>query len=216
MRLKTLVVGMMAENCYILWDDEKKNPETGRFPGILVDPGDDAPTIAAFLAQEMITPAAILLTHGHFDHIGAVAELREQYEIPVIAGVNEADVLKNSAWNLSSMFVGNRISMKADHGAADGEILRIPAEDPVFSVTVLETPGHTIGGMCYYLADLGILFSGDTLFEGSYGRTDFPTGSASTLFKSIREKLMTLPDTTQVFSGHGAPTTISDEKPLFI
>ena len=216
MKLKILTVGLMATDCYILWNDEKKDPETGRFPGIVVDPGDDAPAIAAFLSQAMIDPAAILLTHGHFDHIGAVEELKKRYDLPVVAGIHEAEVLLNSAWNLSSMFTGNRISMTADRLVSDGELLQIPTEDPAFSFTVLETPGHTIGGVCYYLADCGILFSGDTLFEGSYGRTDFPTGSGSALFMSIREKLMTLPEDTQVFPGHGASTTILNEKPLFI
>lgn len=199
-RVEFLVVGPVSTNCYLGINEESKE-------ALIVDPGDRADQIQAMIEREGVKPVAILLTHGHFDHMMAAAELRRIYEIPVYAGEKEQEVLESAALNLSTGFIRKAYTMKADHYLSDGEELILAGS----RIKVLETPGHTPGGCCYYLAEEGILFSGDTLFCQSVGRTDFPGGSFDEIKKSIKEKLFLLPAETICYCGHGEGTRIGRE-----
>ena len=199
-KVERVLCGSVGTNCYFLINTQTQ--ET-----VIIDPADDAPMLSAKLKEKNLKPAAILLTHGHYDHIMAVEELRKEYGIPVIAQAVEKQILENPRGNLSTM-IGMPFTVKADRFVKDEELLVTAG----FSIRVLHTPGHTIGGCCYYLADENLLFSGDTLFWESVGRTDFPTGSMSALVRSIKEKLMVLPESTRVYPGHMGSTSIENEK----
>ena len=140
---------------------------------------------------------------------GAVDEIRNRYGIKVYAAAAEKETLENPDINLSSQF-GGGYTVKADEFLNDGQEIELLGE----KVRCLLTPGHTKGGMCYYFTGSGILFSGDTLFQQSVGRTDFPGGSMGEIVRSIREKLFVLPDYVRVYTGHGMMTNIKDEKML--
>lgn len=200
LRVKKKVVGPVATNCYVVYYEEDKL-------AVIVDPGEEALNIRSWMTQLGVTPGAILLTHGHFDHIGAVNELRKMYEIPVYALDIEKSVLITGK-NLGSMVGLSNLSVDADYYVKDRETIRIG--EMVFQV--FHTPGHTEGSCCYYMEQEGVLFSGDTMFCGTYGRTDFPGGSQSAIIRSIKERLLTLPDDTMVYPGHQCTTTIGDER----
>lgn len=196
------VVGPVQTNCYFLHDEN-----TGEC--VIVDPGEEAAKITDYIEKKNLKPVVILLTHGHFDHIGAVDEIRERYDIKVYAAAAEKETLEDPDINLSSQF-GGGFRVEADELLSDGQEIELLGE----KVRCILTPGHTKGGMCYYFTGSGILFSGDTLFQQSVGRTDFPGGSMSEIVRSIREKLFVLPDYVRVYTGHGMMTTIKDEKML--
>lgn len=194
------VVGPIQTNCYFLYDEESMD-------GIIVDPGDEAEKLIQYIEKKGIRLQAILLTHGHFDHISAVNGLKEKFPVPVYASKAEKEVLLNPGVNLSVQ-MGDKVDIDADHYLEDGETISILGEE----VRCILTPGHTVGGMCFYFPKAGILFSGDTLFQESVGRTDFPGGSMSELIRSVREKLFKLPPVTKVYPGHGMMTSIEHEK----
>lgn len=198
--VKHMVVGAVATNCYLAENTRTKE-------ALIIDPGDSAGKIAQIIKNEEVTPVAVLLTHGHFDHAMAAEELAQEFQIPVYAHEKEQETLETPRINLSGM-IGQSLAFHADRYVRDGEELNLAG----FRIQVLHTPGHTLGGVCYYLESEKTLFSGDTLFCQSVGRTDFPTGSASTLIRSIKEKLMPLPDDTTVYTGHEDMTTIGMER----
>ena len=196
-----MVVGYVSTNCYIVRDDELKEC-------VIVDPGDNADGIEAKIKEAGVKPVAILLTHGHFDHITAVPELREKFpDIPVYAYKEERVLLENAAVN-ESRYNKKPIVINDVHYLEDGEELTLLN----VSWKVISTPGHTVGSGCYYIKDAGVLFSGDTLFDRSYGRTDFATGDTKAIIHSIRDVLMQLPDDTNVLPGHETFTTIGTER----
>lgn len=199
MEIRSLVLSDFQTNCFIVYDDETKE-------AIIIDPASSPERVADKIVSFGCTPKAILLTHGHGDHIGAVEELKKKYNIKVYAQKEEKDVLENPEINLSYM-MGDNISFSPDVLLEDGQVSTIAG----FKIKTIHTPGHTKGSCCYLFEEYGVLFSGDTLFYGSYGRTDFPTGSTSQLMRSIKEKLLVLDPTTVVYSGHGSETTIGDE-----
>ncbi|MDO5157055.1 MAG: MBL fold metallo-hydrolase [Eubacteriales bacterium] len=195
---KTL--GSLGTNCYIL-----VNHDTGEC--VVFDPADQAHELKEIFDTPSFQLKAIFLTHGHIDHIGAVKDLKDMYGVPVYASKEENEqVLGKLEANLSAMF-GNPMTLQAD------EILHDEEEVSILGTTIkcILTPGHTAGGMCYYIEELESLIAGDTLFCGSVGRTDFPTGNGAVLENSIREKLFTLPENTKVFPGHMDGTTIGYE-----
>ena len=149
-----------------------------------------------------------MLTHGHFDHMLAAESLKNGYQIPICVHRADAELVKHPELNCSEQFLHMSYSIVADEELEDGQTLRFL--DGTF--TVLSTPGHTEGSCCYYSQKEGILFSGDTLFQQSIGRTDLPTGRAAQIGISIREKLFVLPQETLVLSGHGEQTTVEEEK----
>ena len=194
------IVGPVCTNCYLL-----VNHKTGEL--LVVDPGDQAQLIEKQIEKTGAKPVAILLTHGHFDHAGAAEELADKYQISIYAHEAERETLEDPGLNLCGM-IGEHKVYHADIFVKDEEVLNLAG----FSIRVFFTPGHTIGGCCYYIADEKILFSGDTLFQESVGRTDFPRGSASDLIRAIREKLMPLPDDVTVYIGHDESTLIGYER----
>lgn len=200
-RVEFMVVGPVSTNCYFLINDELKEVA-------IVDPGDQAARIQAFIAKEELKPVAILLTHGHFDHMMAAEALKEEYKIPVYACAKEKELLNSSRKNLSYGFIRTDYTMDADIYCKEGDEFSIAG----CTVKVLETPGHTKGGCCYYIASENIVFTGDTLFALSIGRTDFEGGSYPEICKSIKEKLFVLPEETICYCGHGEGTSIRHEK----
>ena len=194
------VLGMVRTNCYFLIDQETNEV-------LIIDPADDAAAIRNWCLNNGKKPKAILLTHGHFDHMLAAGELRESLGVKIYAGEGELELLNNASWNLSASWDRPAV-LQADEWVKDGEVLSLAG----FQITVIATPGHTAGGVSYYLPEEQVLFSGDTLFSGSYGRVDFPTSSMSQMVHSVRDKLLVLPEDTVVYPGHGEATTIGQEK----
>lgn len=198
MKIQSLVVGPVAANCYLLSDEGGK--------GIVIDPGGDAPAILDTIRKEHITVEAILNTHGHSDHIAANDAVRNATGAPLYIHAADEHMLTDPRANLSLFMGGNVVSRPAEHHLKEGDILCVGA----IALKVLHTPGHSPGGVCF--AGEGVLFSGDTLFADSIGRTDFPGGSLPQLIGVIKEKLMALPDDTVVYAGHGPSTTIGRER----
>ena len=199
MKIQHSVLGMCATNTYYVYDDETKR-------GLIVDPADSPDTIIAKADSLSMIPEAILITHGHFDHVLAMNKVREHYEIKVYAGLTEKQVLHDMAMHLTSSF-GAGQTFDADIYLKDEEEF----ETAGYHIKAIEVPGHTIGGMCYYFEKQKVLFSGDTLFCESVGRSDFPGGSASALCRGIKDKLFILPEQTKVYPGHMDETTIGNE-----
>ncbi len=198
--IRNLMVSECYTNCYLC-----KNKETGE--GFIVDPGGDALKISAHVNKMEMIPKAILLTHGHYDHIAAVEELKKRYGVKVYAAREEERLLLDFRMNLSTMF-GEPLQVCANVFLEDGEKFSVAG----FSMKFILTPGHTPGSGCYYLEEQEVLFSGDTLFHASRGRTDFPGGSERKILDSIREKLLVLPGETEVFPGHMDSTCIENER----
>ena len=201
MKIQNFVLGMVGTNCYLVVNEEEKQC-------ILIDPAVYSGEIAEQIRREGLDLRAILLTHGHFDHIMGIDGFRKEFpEIPVYAHREEEALLKDASMNASLEF-GRQYTFSGAVYAEDGDVLDLAG----MQFRVIHTPGHTIGGCCYYLQEEKVLFSGDTLFRESIGRTDFPTGNGGQLMRSIREKLFTLPEETAVYPGHMERTTIGDEK----
>ncbi|MDY5578149.1 MAG: MBL fold metallo-hydrolase [Lachnospiraceae bacterium] len=202
-KIRTLVLGSVQTNCYLVYRENKEE-------ALIIDPAAGASVIEQAVDELHLKPQAILLTHGHFDHIGAAMEIKRHYGIKIYANELEKDVLNNSYHNLSELMTDRAFAIEADEYVGDGTVLSLGG----FQICAISTPGHTKGGMCYLVSaeEESVLFSGDTLFAGSVGRYDFPTSSGTTLFASIRHKLMTLSDDLEVYPGHGMSTTIGRER----
>ena len=194
------VVGPIQTNCYFLYREDTKEC-------LIIDPGYEADKIEAYVQKKQLHVAGILLTHGHFDHITAADEVRKKFQTKIYASGKEKELMADPRMNVSVM-MGDSVSMKADVWLEDGQELEMLGE----TMRCILTPGHTGGGMCFYFPKACMLFSGDTLFQESVGRTDFPTGSSRELIRSVREKLLVLPEAVRVYPGHGLMTTIRDEQ----
>lgn len=186
MKIHCVVNGVLEENCYIVTENEAQ--------AVIVDPGDNAPDILDFLRLQRLTPELILLTHAHHDHTGALVALQQAYGTPVAMHRDDNGLLSGNAPEVDAV----RFVEGEDVLEACGMTIR-----------VLHTPGHSWGSCCYLIDQ--ILFSGDTLFSGSIGRTDFPEGNWAAMESSLA-LLKSLPDDTRVYPGHGIPTTIGREK----
>jgi hydroxyacylglutathione hydrolase len=201
MILEMLTVGPFQENCYVIGDEE-----TGT--GAIVDPGDEATHIALAVEQTNLEISQILITHAHIDHIGAVAALVDEYSCPVLMHAEAEPMLEQLP--TQAMMMGLRFGKvpTVDHHIEDGEVLEVGG----LNLRSLYTPGHAPGHLAFYVESEGVVFAGDALFAGSVGRTDLFGGSMEVLMRSINERLLTLPDETKVYPGHGPATTIGDEQ----
>lgn len=197
--IEKMVVGKFGANCYLIMCDETKE-------AIVIDPGAQASLIEREIKKHEAVVKYIVLTHGHGDHIGAVLDLKKVFDAKVIASEDEAEMLQNADFNESSRICDDDISFQADHYIRDNDTLAFGNKTMKF----ITTPGHTKGGMCILIDDC--LFTGDTLFNESVGRTDLHSGSHQTLVASIAFKLFRLDDETHVFPGHGPKTTIGHER----
>lgn len=200
LKVEQYVVGPVQTNCYFAINDDTK--ET-----LIIDPGASAGRLAEIIKEEKLNPVAILLTHGHFDHAGGAAELAGHFQISVYAEEHEKETLENPPLNLSG-WEGKETVYNADCYLKDEQEIDLAG----FHIRVFHTPGHTVGGCCYFFPYQNALFSGDTLFHMSIGRTDFPRGSASQLIRGIQEKILPLPDEITVYTGHNDSTTIGTER----
>lgn len=199
-QIHSMVLGMVGTNVFLLYNEETKEV-------VIIDPADNAGLIEEQINKLGGKPVAILLTHGHFDHILAAGELRETYGIPIYLEEEEVDVLGDTVKNLSSTW-GSAFTLQADKLVKEGDEITLAG----VTMRVLHTPGHTKGSCCFYLPEEKILFSGDTLFYGSYGRIDFPTSSGAQMKESVHRLLTELPDEVQVLPGHEMFTQIGFEK----
>lgn len=199
-KIGRMTLGVCATNCYFLYRENAKEV-------VFVDPGDRGADIFEALKKKGLQVAAILLTHGHFDHIWGAQKLRELSGAKIYALDAERVVCQDAYVNVSAQ-AGRKATIDPDEWLTDGQELTLAD----IALKVIATPGHTIGSCCYYVPEAGFLIAGDTLFSGSVGRTDFPTGSMSKLIRSIKEKLFVLPDETKVYPGHGEETSIGEEK----
>jgi glyoxylase-like metal-dependent hydrolase (beta-lactamase superfamily II) len=200
MIIKAIQLGAIGTNSYLVWDE--KGGEA-----FIIDPADYTAEIANTIKEEQLRLKYIILTHGHGDHIGGVTMLTREYPgVKLAAGRNEATLLADANLNYSGEISGNRLSLKPDIYLSDGDEMKVGG----MTLTVIETPGHTEGGISILTGKT--LFSGDTLFRSSIGRTDLPLGDYDALIKSIREKLFVLPDDITVYPGHMGETTIGFEK----
>lgn len=200
LKIGRIVLGVCQTNCYFVYEEGKNR-------AIVFDPADRGGYLYDKLQEKGFTVEAILLTHGHFDHIWGVEELRERSGAKVYAYEEEREVCEQAAVNYSEN-TGRPCEIKADVYVKDGEEISVSG----MTCRLIATPGHTKGSCCYYFENDKILLSGDTLFQESVGRTDLPTGSMGALVRSVREKLLPLPEEVKVFPGHGEATSIGHEK----
>ncbi len=201
MPFERLVVGPLGVNCYILGDDATRE-------AFVIDPGGNARDILNALERHQLKVSAIVNTHAHFDHVVALDEIRAATGAPFMIHADEADMLAKAPASAALFGLGIPLQKPADRLLRDGDELSAGK----ISLKVLHTPGHTPGGIC--LLNGKNLFAGDTLFQGSIGRADLPGGDYGTLMRSIRDKLLPLPDDTVVYPGHGPSTTLREEKTL--
>jgi len=199
MILEMLTVGPFQENCYIIGDEGV---------GALIDPGDEAARIALAVEQTNLEIGSIIVTHAHIDHVGAVAALVDEYSCPVLMHADAEPMLKQLP--TQAMMMGMKFGKvpAVDRRVEDEEVLEVGA----LKLRSLYTPGHAPGHLAFYVEDEGLVLSGDALFAGSVGRVDLPGGSMEVLMRSIEERLLTLPDKTRVYPGHGPQTTIGNER----
>lgn len=200
LKIGRMMLGICQTNCYFVYKEGQKDV-------ILFDPADKGEYIYETLQKHGFHVAGILLTHGHFDHIWGSKALRELSGAKIYAWEEEKEVCEDAGLNVSAQ-VGRSYTVKADTYVKDGEEITIAG----MTCKVIGTPGHTKGSCCYYFEDAKLLLSGDTLFQESVGRTDLPTGSMSKLVRSVKEKLLCLPDEVTVYPGHGESTTIGYER----
>jgi len=200
MKIKKFPVGILGTNCYLVTNEETK--ET-----VIIDPGGSSKRLFHYMEEEELKIVAICLTHGHFDHIMGIDSILEKYPVTVYVHEDDGDVLKDARVNQSAIYTKGYTFSGAVY-IKDCQVLNLAGYD----FEVIHTPGHTRGSCSYYVKDEGVLFSGDTLFQNSVGRTDFENSSTSDLLRSIRERLFVLPNETHVYPGHSGETLIGHEK----
>ncbi len=206
MPVKVLRVGQLSTNCYLFYGGESREC-------FIIDPGDDADFIINKIKDLDLKPKAILATHGHFDHVLAVTELKLAFKVPFYLSVRDAKILKR-AQSTANFFTGLKVDpvVMPDKLLKEGEILKIGEFLPAGGLKILETPGHTPGSLSFYCQKENLVFVGDLIFAGGgYGRTDLKGGDFEQLQKSIK-KILSLPKSTIIYSGHGNPTTVKKEQ----
>ena len=201
MKVYNLCLGVVMTNVYFLLNEETKDL-------LIADPADNAEAIYGMVDKLEGTPRAVLLTHGHFDHILAAGDVAEKYGIPIVAYETEKPLLEEPDLNLSTRPGRAPYKVSPNILVKDGD----EPEFPGFKFRVIHTPGHTAGSCCYYFYEDKVLISGDTLFYASCGRTDFPTSSSADMRNSLRRLVTELPEDTAVYPGHDCATSIGFEK----
>ena len=196
-------VGFLPTNSYFYIDEESLH-------GFLIDPGAETEKLLQIISEKNFVIEQILLTHGHFDHIGAVEEIQDKLKIPVCMQKNGRAYAENPAWNLSESVGMDIILKNVTYLEDDSEI--ILSANPAFKLKIIPVAGHTTDGAIYYSEKNSVAFVGDSIFLGSVGRTDLPGGDENILFDNIKQKILTLPSETILHSGHSAPTSVEDEK----
>jgi len=199
MDYQLVIVGPLETNCYLFFCPETKECA-------IIDPGAQAEKIFPLITHLNLRPTIILNTHGHVDHTGANAEIKDRYGIPIALHQADLPLLEESLQLEFGLMLGAEPTPRPERILNDGDIIKIGQG----SLEVIHTPGHSPGSICFYTP--GLLFSGDTLFCGGVGRTDLPGGSWKDLIKSLRTKVLVYPDETLVLPGHGPRTTIGEEK----
>ena len=199
MNIETVVVGAYEVNCYVIWDEGHN--------AIVIDPGANPERIEKVIQTNRLKVVAFLITHGHADHIGALPALHSIHPAPVALSAEDARWAFLPINQLLPHYPALKSPPKVERVLADGQ----KWTDGELSYEVIATPGHSSGCVCFYFPDAHVLFAGDTLFQGSVGRTDLPDGNSRALSNSLK-KLKSLPDDTRVFSGHGPETEIGIEK----
>ena len=198
-----LVLGDFETNSYVLRSDDHAKK------CVIIDTGFDVGPLLEFIDKLKLIPEALVITHGHVDHIAGIDTLRKKYpEMSTYIHKLDAALLSDSVGNLSSMTGGSFSAENADYTVEEGDEI----DHAGIKLRIIHTPGHTLGGMCLYAEKDSVIFVGDTLFSGSIGRTDFPGGDMEQLTKGIKQKLLKLPAKTVVYPGHGPETTIGREK----
>lgn len=201
MKIEQYILGPVMTNCYIAVNEETNE-------AIVVDPGASGEALCEKLEEENLKVKAVILTHGHFDHADNAEIVADHFGVKIYVHENEKETMANPMMNLSGTMGRKAASYRGDVWVRDNDILELAG----FKIKVLFTPGHTPGGCCFYFEDEKVVFVGDTLFNDSIGRTDFPGGSEGTLLRSIKDKLMTLDDSISVYPGHNEATTIGAER----
>jgi hydroxyacylglutathione hydrolase len=198
MKIDTIVVGALQVNCFIAYDEESRD-------AIVVDPGDEGEKILRFLEDTKLKVSLVVCTHAHFDHVGAVKKLKEKTGAPVVLHRGDLDIFKRA--DKQGISWGFQVEQPPDPDLYmhEGDEIAVGR----FRLKVLHTPGHSPGGICLY--GEGVIFTGDTIFSGSVGRTDFPGGSIAEL-KSSFARVIALPPETRIFPGHGPLSTVGNEK----
>ncbi|NLC03701.1 MAG: MBL fold metallo-hydrolase [Tissierellia bacterium] len=194
-----MAAGIYAANCYIVYSENTKD-------GIIVDPGGDSDEILDVINERDINIDYIILTHGHGDHIGGVISLINKLKVPLLIHEEDVDMISDANMNLSNIMPSGPVELKPDRLLKDGDIIKFGD----LEAEIIHTPGHTKGGISIKIGDN--LITGDTLFQGSIGRTDLIGGDYDTIISSIKEKLLIFPDYTIVWPGHGAESTVGSEK----
>ena len=194
------MTGIISTNCYLAINEETKQT-------VVIDPASSSPSLMNHIEAEGLKVEAILLTHGHFDHIMGIDGFLKKYDVPVYVHEDDKEMMNDPQLNQSSTYTAGYTFSGAEC-IRDGQVLHLAGND----FEVFHTPGHTPGCCCFYVRKEGVLFSGDTLFANSVGRTDFPGSSTSALIRSIREKLLPLPGETRVYPGHMGETAIGHER----
>jgi glyoxylase-like metal-dependent hydrolase (beta-lactamase superfamily II) len=204
LHIRTLVSMPFEENTYVVWRE-------GQLSAVIFDPGLEPELILDFLRDEGLRPAALLNTHGHADHIGGNAALKEAFpDAPLVIGTGDANMLVDADANLSAPFGMPITSPPADRTVNEGDVVEYAG----LTFNVREIPGHSPGHVVFVLRDEKpvLVFGGDVLFRGSIGRCDFPGGSMEQLLDGIRRKLFDLPPDTVIYPGHGPVTTVAHER----
>jgi glyoxylase-like metal-dependent hydrolase (beta-lactamase superfamily II) len=201
MIIRSLVVGPVAANCFIIGDEKSGE-------GAIIDPGGDPELILKAVEETGLSIQFIIATHGHFDHGAAMKRLKDELGVDFLLHREDLPAVQRSKEKATEWGIVIEQMPDPDRYIEDGDVLKLGS----LELKIIHTPGHSPGGISIYIESEDVLFSGDTLFYRSIGRTDFEGGSMAVLADSIRKRLYTLPENTIVYTGHGEPTTIGDEK----
>ena len=205
MKVRTFVCNMLHENCYLVYDEVSRE-------AAVIDPGfywnEEQRSFSKFVEENDLHIKYLLCTHLHFDHIFGTTFIEDTYDVRLSASLDDSTWITNFAQSVARFGIQpNTMPRPVGHPLHDGDILMLGDK----SLKCIATPGHSAGGMCFYAPDSNMLFAGDTLFQGSIGRTDFADGNYAQLISSIQKQLLILPPNTIVYPGHGDPTSIEDE-----